>query len=106
MDKQKSSLPEPRQHLVQLMQAVNFGRIEGLVIKSGQPVLDPPPRIIREYRFPGDNSPRAELSVEDFELKSQVVELFHCIDDLRDSVIKVLEVRHGLPFRMSMEDAA
>jgi hypothetical protein len=31
---------------------LNFGRIEGMRVKQGEPVWDPPPRVIREVRHP------------------------------------------------------
>jgi len=102
----KSALSPNGARLVELMQRVNFGRIEQLVIADGEPVLDPPPRIIREIKFGGENGPRPEAGIEDFALKAQVVELFHTFDDLRDGVIEVLEIKHGLPFRMAVEAAA
>ena len=106
MDKQKSSLPASRQRLVELMQHVNFGRIERLVINDSQPVLDPPPRMVREIKFGGENGPRPEATIADFALKTQVVELFRNFDELRNGVIEVLDIKHGLPFRMAVEDAA
>ena len=102
----KGALSEPRKRLVELMQHINFGRVERLVVANGQPVLEPPPRIIREIKFGGENGPRPEAGIEDFALKAQVVELFHTFDDLRDGVIEVLEIKHGLPFRMAVEAAA
>lgn len=104
---QKSSVPVPRQRLVKLMQRINFGRIENLAIAGGQPVLAPPPRIVREIKLGGENGPRPEAAIDDFALKSQVVELFRTLDDRRDGVIDVLEIKHGLPFRLVIrEDAA
>lgn len=88
------------------MQQVNFGRIEGLVVRDRQPVLEPPPTIVREVKFGGENGPRPELHSADFVLKSQVVELFTFFDGLRDGVIDVLEVKHGLPFRMLVREEA
>ena len=106
MDVTKSSLSEPRQRLVELMQEVNFGRIENLVICDGQPVLSPLPRIIREVKFGGDNGPRPEVLSKDFPLKVQVDELLRYLDDLRDGEISVLEIKYGLPFRMAVEETA
>lgn len=103
----KGALSEPRKRLVELMQHINFGRVEGLVVRNQQPVLDPPPTVIREVKFGAENGPRPELHLDDFTLKSQVVELLDALDDLCDGVIDVLEVKHGLPFRMLIrEDAA
>ena len=101
-----ASLPPERRRLLKRMQRINFGRIENLVIKDGQPVLSPSPRVVRSVKFGGRNGPRPEASLEDFVIKDEVVELFRYMDELRDGVIDVLEIQHGLPFRMAVEDAA
>jgi len=106
MDKQKSSFPEPHRRLVELMQQINFGRIENLVMRGGQPVMDPPPRVVREVKFGGENGARAEAPISDYALKKQVVELLQYIDARRDGVIEVLDIKNGLPFRMTVEGAA
>jgi hypothetical protein len=86
------------------MQRVNFGRIEGLVIREGEPVLNNPvPRIILEVKFAGENGPRAEASLEDFALKSQVVDLLSYFERLQNVTIDVLTIKHGLPFSMQVE---
>lgn len=102
----KASLSPSRHRLLELMQHINFGRIENLVVRDGQPVFDPPPRIVRELKFGGENGPRPELEAADFLLKQQVVEFFAFLDRQRNGVIDVLEVKHGLPFRMIVEDRA
>src|SRR5262245_59935470 len=55
-----AALSRPRRRLVELMQNLNFGRIEVLVIRNGNPILDPLPRVVREVKFGGDNGPRPE----------------------------------------------
>jgi hypothetical protein len=96
----QGGLSEPRRRLVRLMQRLLFGRIENLLIRRGQPVLDPPPTVIREHKFGGENGPHTKHRTDDFLLKDQVVELFRQLDALGDGVIAVLEIKHGLPFRM------
>jgi len=102
----KAALSPPRRRLVELLQQVNFGRIEGLNVLDGEPLFDPPPRVVREIKFGGDNGPRPEAAAADFALKSQVVELLQSLDWIGDGTIDVLEVKHGLPFRMSIAEAA
>jgi hypothetical protein len=98
----KSTLSGPRQRLVELMQRLNFGRLEHLVVRGGEPVLDPMPRVIREHKFAGENGPRAELRAADFLLKNQVADLFRLLDQVRDGTIAVLTVKHGLPFHAEL----
>jgi hypothetical protein len=96
----KASLSPARRRLLELFQRVNFGRLESLAVCNCEPVLDPRPVVVREHKFAGENGPRPELATDDFLLKQQVVELFAFFDQLQDGVIDVLEVKHGLPFRM------
>jgi hypothetical protein len=82
------------------MQSVNFGRIEQLKLRAGDPVLEPTPRVVLEIKIGGENGPRPERARADFLLKDQVVELLNHLRDLGDAEIEVIEVKHGLPFRM------
>lgn len=102
----KSSASEPRRRLIELMQELGFGRIEALPVRAGDPVLDPPPTIVREVKFGGQNAARDERTLGDFTLKAQVVELFDELDRLGDGVIDVLTIKHGLPFNMHVNLAA
>jgi hypothetical protein len=98
----KQSLSESKKHLLELMQELNFGRIEGLAVCNGDPVFEPSPRIIREFKFGGENGPRRESRIKDFALKTQVVELFEQLTTLGDGTVESLEIKHGLPFRMNL----
>lgn len=96
----KQALSPRRATLLELMQSVNFGHIENLQIVAGEPVVAPQPMVVREIKFAGENGPRPELATTDFLLKQQVIELFAFFDHLQNGVINVLEIKHGLPFRM------
>jgi hypothetical protein len=96
----KGSLPPARQRLVELMQQLSFGQILGLHIRHGQPVFEPRPRIVRDIKLASEPALRAAAGRDDFLLKQQVVELFAFCDRLHDGTIDVLEVKHGLPFRL------
>lgn len=102
----KSSLSAGGARLVELMQDINFGRLERLQIRDAEPVFDPGTEIVRELKIGGENGPRQECQADDFLLKSQVVELFGFFEQFRNGVIDVLEVKHGLPFRMIVREAA
>jgi len=100
-----AALPRPRQRLVALMQTINFGRIEDLNVRGGDPVFDGSPRVVHEFKFGGENGPRPEREVGDLMLKNQVGDLFRQVDRLGTATIEVLEVKHGLPFRMFVADS-
>jgi hypothetical protein len=101
----KAALSDPRRRLVGLMQELNFGRIEGLAVRGHEPVLAPMPRVVREVKFGAENGPRPEAASADFLLKAQVVEFLRHLDNLADGTIDLVEVKHGLPFRMLVPTA-
>ena len=102
----KLSLSPARRRLIELMQSINFGRLENLTVRGGEPTFDPPPRVVREVKFGAENGPRPESAVGDFKLKAQVVDLCREFDRLGDGTVLTLEVKHGLPFRMLVSEAA
>lgn len=99
----KTSLSESRQRLVEAMQLLNFGRIERMKICGGEPTFSPAPRIIQDIKLGGENGARPELGSHDFVLRSSIVEMFEHFARLREGMIALIEVRHGLPFRLLVE---
>jgi hypothetical protein len=83
-----------------MMQRLHYGQILALAVRDGQPVLEPPPRFIRDVKLASEDNPRTERGPGDFLLKQQVVELFAYFDQIHNGVIDVIEVKHGLPFRL------
>jgi len=64
------------------MSEYQFGRIENLPVRCGQPVLDPSIKIVRVARL-GGQSREAEIPVsEDFELKQAVRDLLADLERL------------------------
>lgn len=98
-----SELSPARRALVDLMRRVQFGRIEGLRVSDGQPMLTPPPRVFRELKFPLDESQNRAPVSADFELKQQVLDLIELFDQLREGTLQWLEIKAGLPFRAQVE---
>jgi hypothetical protein len=100
----KSSLSAAQTQLIQLLQAVNFGRVEALQVTQGQPSFDPPPRVIQKLKFGGgENGPRAEFGYGDFRLKHGVVELLELISSIEKGEIRSIEIRFGLPCTVELE---
>ena len=100
----KRSLSPARQRLVELMQEINFGRIEALDVRGGEPVFEPAPRVLRDFLMGKTNEAHQARDRSDFVLKDQVLELFELLD--REGAVKVasLVVNNGLPVRMTVAD--
>jgi len=99
----KSSLSADQARLVDLLQVTNYGYIERLKFHDGEPVFEPPPRIIEKRKMGCDNGPRPEAGLTDFWLKRQIIELLDLISDIGDGELLTIEVRGGLPFLVELE---
>jgi hypothetical protein len=99
----KASLSASRKRLLETLQYLNFGRIEGLEIRDGEPVFQPAPRIFQDIKLGAESGPRPELAREDFVLKSQVTAMFEHLSQLADGSVAVIHVAHGLPHRLTIE---
>lgn len=100
-DVRKSSLSSPRRRLVELMQGVRYGRIEGLAVVEGEPVLALPHRVVRKTKLStggGEAPPRPTAEV----LKAPVVRLLEEFDSLGDGTVESIEIQDGLPVHMTV----
>jgi hypothetical protein len=100
----KQSLSPARRRLVELMQDVNYGRIEGLNVRDGEPELEHTPIVMRDIVFGKVNAPNPARGRDDFALKDQIVELFDLFDRERSVTVESLVVQNGLPVRMTVAD--
>lgn len=100
----KNQLSPAQQHLIELMQRINFGRIDGLSVRQGDPVLQPPPKTIRVIKIGAESGPRPESNKADFKLKSHAHTLFAQLASMGDGAICSIEVQYGLPFLITIEE--
>ncbi len=100
----KVPLSRSWKRLLRIMQSIYFGRIDGLAVRQGEPVFEPAPRIVREVRFGRGCDFKEELSTRDLVLKAQVKDLFACLSQLSSGQVERLEIKHGLPFSMKIEE--
>jgi hypothetical protein len=100
----KSSLSTQQKRLLETLQRTNYGRIEGLRIRGGQPIFDPPPRVVKDVKLGAtDIGARPELESGDFALKREHIELFEQFRNLGNGTIDCLVVKGGLPFLLTLE---
>jgi len=82
--------------LVSTMRRVQFGRFEGLRICNGDPVWDPPPRLVRVTKIgSGEESEMAEE--DDWLLKSAIRDLLKEFADVRNGTFDRIAFHRGLP---------
>jgi hypothetical protein len=80
------------------MRAHQFGRIENMAVRGGEPILSSDLRVVRVARLGGGSDPAKVTRTDVFELKRQVRDLFDELERLQDGTVIRLEFRHGLPF--------
>ncbi len=105
MDLTKASLSPARRRLVELMQEINYGRIEWLQVQDAEPVFDPRPKVVHQVVFGKNNRPNACRAHTSFGLKKQVEELFEFFERAQWFVVQELVINDGLPVRMTVADA-
>jgi len=98
-----SQVSPPRQALIRLFQSIDFGYLEGLEVRGGEPVFNPAPIVLVEVKLDAGPQPRPEADLADFELRSEVVRLMDQFDRLGDGSIERIDVRHGVPRRVLIE---
>jgi hypothetical protein len=102
----KSSLSDGQSLLIELLQRLNFGRVEGLHVRNGEPVFDPAPRVLQKLKMGANNTERPEANLKDFLLKHQTIEMLQAIADLGEGEIVAIEVKNGLCFTLELERPA
>ena len=94
-------VPSERRFKVTLNE-LSSGRLDFMRIQCGELVLDPAPTVMQVLKF-GSAQWQSPSRCADFELKESLAELFEYIRGTDDGAIRCLEVRHGLPFSMEIE---
>lgn len=94
--------PIERQFLA-AMHRMGFGRFERVPIRDGSLILSPWPATVQEVRF-GSDTQIFGMQSGDFDLKAQVVQLFTFVRSVEVGEIRTLQIRHGIPFLMELED--
>jgi hypothetical protein len=99
-----AQLSSARQSLVRLFQSTNYGWVQNLEVRDGEPVLSGPgPIVFIDVRLDSAESARGELALEDFALCAEVCRLMSLMDQIEDGTISKIEVRAGVPRRITLE---
>ncbi len=94
-------LPSERE-LLKAANFLRFGRIEQIPVRGGKLFLEENAKFIKVLKL-GTASSQCEPP-EDFTLRASVVQLFAQLRNVNPGMVRVLEVRHGLPFSVELEE--
>jgi hypothetical protein len=83
--------------LLELMRVHQFGRIENMSVRAGQPVVDQDLKVVRVACFGGESGGTKLPGTDEFELKRAVCDLFDELARLGDGTVVRLEFKRGLP---------
>lgn len=99
----KRDLSRPKQWLIERCQEINFGRIT-FSLRAGEPDLARPHRTLRTVKLAGgDNGPRPEAAIANFQLRNEHVALLAQLARIEDGASVTTEVKYGLPFLIEVE---
>ena len=100
----KSSLSPKQRSFLKIMQEVNFGRFEGIIVRNGELLFTPSTKILRKIKIGGNNNPRAEVVIKDFILKKEVKEALEHIMCIKNGKIRRIDFQNGLPVLLEIEN--
>lgn len=103
MSVDRKSLSPAKRWLLDQIHKIYFGRICNLVIRNGEPVRVPPPKLNFAYKFGGQQSARKQVT-QDFLLKEHQAELIELLDIKQNGTIATLTIRDGLPCQVDWQD--
>ncbi|MCC7409987.1 MAG: hypothetical protein IT442_18115 [Phycisphaeraceae bacterium] len=99
----KKQLSGPQRRIIEQCQAINFGQIT-FQVRGGQPNPDKPWATRQTVKLAGgENGPRPEVASTDFTLRKEQAALIHHLSQLPDGTRVTVEVKHGLPFAVEIE---
>src|SRR5690348_9089075 len=97
----KDSLSPGRKRLIEMVERMNFGWIEQLVINDGEPCFGQAHRIVEDVKLNSRPTDDTDLGRDDFTINKEFENLFAQFERLRNGTVDI-EIRHFLPFRLTI----
>lgn len=85
------------------MRRIQFGTVESLQIRGGEPTFNTSPRIVQSLKFGTQDIVRRSAGNTDFGVKKEITELMALFDRCPDGLICSIRVQHGLPIQATIE---
>src|ERR1700722_16005118 len=104
--RRSGDLSPQQRSLVDLMHLHQFGRIENMPVRAGEPILNSDVKVVRVARLGSGTDGAKVRRSDDFELKCQIRDLFEELARLQNATVIRLEFRNGLPFLLETTPSA
>jgi hypothetical protein len=98
--RRSGELSAQQRSLLEIMRVHQFGRIENMSIRAGQPVLDQDLKVVRVACLGSESGGTKVPGSDEFELKRSVLDLFDELARLGHGTVVKLEFKRGLPCRL------
>ena len=95
--RRSGELSAQQRSLLEIMREHQFGRIENMSVRAGQPILDQGLKIVRVACLGGESGGTKLPGNDEFELKRAVCDLFDELARLGHGTVLRLEFKRGLP---------
>ena len=95
--RRSSDLGPQQRSLLEIMREHQFGRVENMLVRAGQPILDRDLKVVRVACLGGESSGTKPPAGDEFVLKRVVCELFDELARLGHGTVVKLEFKRGLP---------
>ena len=95
--RRSTDLSAQQRSLLEMMRVHQFGRVENMPIRAGQPILDQDLKVVRVACLGGKNDGTKLPAADEFELKRAVCELFDELERLGHGPpnVRTVEVEVG-----------
>jgi len=101
-DRTSVQITDAERAFARLVHETRFGTIENIRLSGGQPVIDDNTEIATEYRLSGMEPAREVMTDDEYLSKPQVRSMFERFKLVREGTVQNLDIRDGLPFKMTV----
>jgi hypothetical protein len=98
--RRSGELSAQQRSLLEIMREHQFGRVENMPVRAGQPILGRELKVVRVSRLGGESGGTKPPGPDEFELKRAVCDLFDELARLGNGTVVKLEFKRGLPCRL------
>jgi len=95
-----TDLSTSRRAFVRRCQSLNYGSLLDVVVRNGEPAISECIAVVEE-RLDSREELRPEISLPDFTLAKEVCRLMERLSEIGNGVIKRVEVRGGIPRKIT-----